>query len=247
MYFTTDGGWPMRMQEDSIGCGGGERMILLIYNEETGQMEKMSRSCHEDMPYTTDGVLTVDSFRANSRTQLMWSTKQFLKSVNDSFHQLKVPFDVIHGFSRIWEHFEEENFAHKLGTALTGGQNLNSLRRKQLLKDLEMQGDYTHIQDFDHAPAIVHFHQSFDPASSIIVFETIQMGSVGVSVCALQDALWYLGYEIFSINGIFDEQLKQQVLSFQKMSGLDEDGIVGVNTWTALMQLIDPEEIRYNV
>ena len=222
-------------------------MILLIYNEETGQMEKSNRSCDEDMPYTTDGVLTVDMFRANSSTQLMWSTKQFLESVNVSFHELGVPFDVMHGFSRVWEHFDDEQFAHKLGTALTGGQNLNSLRRRRLLKDLEIQGDYTSVQDFDLAPSIVHFHQCFDPTSSVIVFQTVQVGSVGVSVCALQDALWYLGYEVERINGIFNEQLKQQVLDFQRMSGLDEDGVVGVNTWTALMQLIDPEEIRYNV
>ena len=222
-------------------------MILLIYNEETNQMEKMIRSCHENMPYTTDGVLTVDAFRADSSSQLMWSTKLFLESVNDSFHQLNVPFEIRHGFCRVWEHFENQQFAHQLGTAISGGQNLNSLRRKRLLKDLENQEVYTGIQDFDLDPSIVQFEQCFKPSSSVIVFQTVEKGSIGVSVCALQDALWYLGYEIAAITGIFDEQLDQQVRSFQRVSGLDVDGIVGVNTWTSLMQLIDPEEIRYNV
>ena len=222
-------------------------MIVLIYDEVSGQMEKLVRSCCDDMPYTSDGVLSVDAFRANSSTQLMWTTKQFLESVNVSFHELNVPFEVLHGFSRVWEHFEEEQFAHKLGTALSGGQNLNIKRRQQLLKNLEAQGDVTYVQDFDHAPSIVHFHQCFNPSSATIVFETIQQGSIGVSVCALQDALWYLGYDIPVINGLFDEMLKQEVMSFQKSNGLDVDGICGAATWTALMQIIDPEELRYNV
>lgn len=222
-------------------------MIVLIYNEETGQMEKMIRNCCENMPYTRDGVLSVDSFRGRSNTQVVWSTKMFMESVNESFHELGVPFEVIHGFSRAWEHFDNEQFAHKLGTALTGGQNLNSRRKQQLLKDLEAQDDYTYIHDFDHGPSVVHFHQAFDSLGSSIVFQKVQQGSVGVSVCALQDALWFLGYDIPSINGVFDELLDTEVRRFQRVAGLDEDGIAGINTWTALMQIIDPEEIRYKV
>ncbi len=222
-------------------------MIILIYNEETGQMEKFERDCSENMPYTKDNVLTVDAFRADSNTRLLWSTKQFLESVNESFHQLKVPFEVEHGFSRVWEHFENEQFAHKLGTALSGGANLNGRRKVQLLKDLEAQEDYTGIQDFDHAPSIIHFHQSFDPVSDVIVFSQVSNGSVGVSVCALQDALWFLGYDISSINGIFDDALEKELVSFQMTSGLSADGIAGINTWTYLMQILDPEEIRYKV
>lgn len=222
-------------------------MIVLIYNDETGQMERMSRDCSENMPYTTDHVLTVESFRGRSSSRLLWSTKSFLESVNESFHQLNACFDVMHGFSRVWERFENEQFAHKLGTALSGGQNLNSRRKEQLIKDLEEQDDYTFIQDFDHMPSIVHFHQMTDSSSDVIVFETVQKGSVGVSVCALQDALWYLGYDIPSINGIFDENLEHELISFQRSNGLSVDGIAGVNTWTSLMQILDPEEIRYMV
>lgn len=222
-------------------------MILLIYHEETGQMEKLERDCCENMPYTTDGVLSVEAFRGKSNTRLMWSTKRFLESVNESFHKLGVPFVVEHGFSRVWERFENEQFAHKLGTALTGGQNLNSRRKVQLIKNLESQDDYTRVQDFDHAPSIIHFHQSFDPASDVIVFQRISQGSVGVSVCALQDALWFLGYDIASINGVFDEHLENELKSFQRAVGLSVDGIAGLNTWTYLMQLLDPDEIRYKV
>ncbi len=222
-------------------------MIILIYNEETGQMEKWERDCYENMPYTTDGVLTVESFRSDSNTRLLWSTKQFLESVNESFHQLSVPFEVEHGFSRVWEHFENEQFAHKLGTALSGGENLNARRKVQLLKDLEAQDDYTSIQDFDLAPSIIHFHQSFDSVSDVIVFSKISNGSVGVSVCALQDALWFLGYDIPSIDGIFDSVLEKELKSFQRTNGLSADGIAGANTWTYLMQVLDPEEIRYKV
>lgn len=222
-------------------------MIVLVYNEEKGQMEKFERDCYENMPYTTDGVLTVDSFRGKSNTRLLWSTKLFLKSANESFHRLKVPFEVTHGFSRAWEHFENEQFAHKLGTAITGGQNLNARRKEAFLKELEMQDDYTFLQDFDHAPSIIHFHQCFDPISDVIVFSKVQQGSVGVSVCALQDALWALGYEVASINGIFDDQLEQELRRFQSTCGLSADGIAGAETWKMLMQILDPEEIRYKV
>ena len=59
--------------------------------------------------------------------------------------------------------------------------------------------------------------------------------------------MWYLGYDVPVINGLFDGMLKQEVMSFQKSNGLDVDGICGAATWTALMQIIDPEELRYNV
>lgn len=238
---------PVHFIVDFIHCGGGGDMILLIYNEDTGQMERMQRDCHENMPYTTNGVLTVESFRGKSGSRLLWSTKSFLESVSESFQTLHCPFEVTHGFSRVWERFENEQFAHKLGTALTGGQNLNERRKVQLRKDLEVQQDYTWIQDGDLMPSVVHFHQTIDSVSDVIVFERMQKGSVGTSVCALQDALWFLGYDIPSINGIFDHQLDQELRSFQMSNGLSVDGIAGINTWTLLMQILDSEEIRYKV
>lgn len=64
----------------------------------------------------------------------------------------------------------------------------------------------------------------------------LQKGSSGSSVRILQYYLSFLGYfnlklPYISIDGIFGDETRDAVLTFQSLYGLDVDGIVGRDTW----------------
>ena len=62
----------------------------------------------------------------------------------------------------------------------------------------------------------------------------LKKGSKSEEVRQLQERLYIIGYEPGTADGIFGEKTKQAVISFQTDAGLQTDGIVGKNTWTAL-------------
>lgn len=70
----------------------------------------------------------------------------------------------------------------------------------------------------------------------------LRQGSVGPDVITLQYLLnviseYYPGIPAPSQNGSFDAGTRQSVIAFQRMMGLDPDGIVGALTWNALYEI----------
>lgn len=63
---------------------------------------------------------------------------------------------------------------------------------------------------------------------------TLSIGSRGSSVTELQRLLLAHGFSPGPIDGIFGSQTQSAVIAFQRSRGLVPDGIVGVQTWTAL-------------
>ena len=63
---------------------------------------------------------------------------------------------------------------------------------------------------------------------------TLRMGSRGASVVELQNLLLAHGFSPGPIDGIFGSQTQAAVMNFQRSRNLAIDGIVGVQTWTAL-------------
>ncbi|MEC4819244.1 MAG: peptidoglycan-binding domain-containing protein [Scytonema sp. PMC 1069.18] len=62
----------------------------------------------------------------------------------------------------------------------------------------------------------------------------LRQGLSGEDVKVLQKVLNARGYNAGKVDGIFGPQTETAVRGFQKEAGLTIDGIVGVNTWTAL-------------
>lgn len=76
---------------------------------------------------------------------------------------------------------------------------------------------------------------------------TLQLGSTGMGVRVLQFYLRLLNYFIPSIpyvelDGIYSEATENAVRAFQEYVGLPADGIVGANTWRALINLYEQIE-----
>lgn len=80
---------------------------------------------------------------------------------------------------------------------------------------------------------------------------TLRSDSTGEYVELLQIQLKQLMFYNGAINGLFDDQTLQSVKAFQINNRLDADGVVGADTWSALIYLYAPlvtcEEVNYHI
>jgi hypothetical protein len=73
------------------------------------------------------------------------------------------------------------------------------------------------------------------------VQRTLHSGMTGPDVRALQRQLTGLHYDVGGVDGSFDFDTQHAVTAFQKVNGLDRDGVVGMDVWRALD---DPHKLR---
>ncbi len=64
---------------------------------------------------------------------------------------------------------------------------------------------------------------------------TLKRGDRGAAVELLQGVLQKLGYDISAPDGIFGGETVEQVKAFQSNVGLDEDGVFGPDTASAMI------------
>ncbi len=70
--------------------------------------------------------------------------------------------------------------------------------------------------------------------SSVVCFASFQVGDEGEDVSEIQSALTKMGYPV-EVDGYFSSAMEYQVKNFQSVWGLEPDGIVGKDTYYALM------------
>lgn len=79
--------------------------------------------------------------------------------------------------------------------------------------------------------------------TSLIPLPTLEQEDIGLAVTLLQHLLVSYGYlSSDQVNGVFAWTIDNAVRQFQHDNGLYADGVVGYNTWSALMELNDANQ-----
>lgn len=140
-----------------------------------------------------------------------------------------------------------ENYGEYVSKLMYSGVN-NPVMYSRWRDDIANYGEYEGFYDF-----IKSIYQSAKAKIDAIFGESqsgynttirniakqlpiVRYGSRGLYVKFLQKLLKKAGYNI-KVDGIFGRQTFRAVIDFQKKHGLAVDGIVGINTWTKLMQV----------
>jgi murein L,D-transpeptidase YcbB/YkuD len=69
----------------------------------------------------------------------------------------------------------------------------------------------------------------------------LSMGHKSNKILAVQGILKEIGYQV-NVNGLFDENMRREVLQFQKDFNLTADGIVGPKTYALLYMMKEENE-----
>ena len=126
---------------------------------------------------------------------------------------------------------------HYAGTAFDVGQNLPASERTIMRNKAISSGVWSFVEPASLTPTWVHFdRRSGPPACGAGGYPLLRNGSRGNYVLILQDSLNNLGYRTGGLDGLFGPATANSVMAYKKYKGLIADGVVGCNTWTALMR-----------
>lgn len=208
---------------------------VYVYNNRNDSMEYYTLAESDAMPYNIGRTLTVDEFRGSSRAGTLWTSRRAMEAFNVTRNTWGRPIYVGFAFKRIWEGGHAAMSQHYAGVSFDVGQNLDSFTRDQLRNTAAQTGVWSYVEPAYLTPTWVHMDARQTPAAcSAGGYPLVQMGSAGVYVLTLQDALNALGYTGSGLDGYFGNGTRKAVISFQRAQGLGADGIVGCLTWESL-------------
>ncbi|MCM0649930.1 peptidoglycan-binding protein [Clostridium swellfunianum] len=208
---------------------------ILVYNHVTGRMETYYRGFLEPMPYVVGRTLTVGEFRAYSKSNLLWTDRRMMQAWNTFRRGWGRSIFVGYAFKRIWEGGHSGQSQHYAGLAMDLGQTLSAAQRYALRRYAVNSGLWTYVEPASLTPRWVHVDKRFGaPACASGGYPLLSVGSKGVYVCILQDALNTLGFTSSSIDGVFGYGTRRAVLNFQRQWGLPQTGRADCGTWIRL-------------
>ena len=208
---------------------------ILMYNNNSNRMETYYRGLSEAMPYVSNRTLTVREFRANSSSNILWTSLRTMNAWNSFRYVYGRSIYVGFAFKRCWEGGHGNQSQHYAGTAFDVGQNLSYSDRVTLRNLAANSGIWTYVEPISQTPRWVHF----DERTTAAGYPTIRYGNKGNYVCTAQDALNTLGLTTGGLDGIFGNNTRNAVLTFQSRNGLSADGILGPLTWSNLMAQVN--------
>lgn len=210
---------------------------ILVYNNDTNKMEKYIRSESEAMPYNTNRTLLVREFRGASNSNILWTTRNTMRSWNSTRYLYGAPIPVGYAFRRSWEGGHTGQSQHYAGVAFDVAQTLSNSKRNTLRNLAINSGVWSYVEPASLTPTWVHFDKrSFPAACSTGGYPLVKQGSKGVYVLIAQDGLNTLGYTTGGLDGVFGTKTKNAVIRYQRSRGLSADGIIGCNTWRSLQE-----------
>jgi len=209
-------------------------ITVLVYDNQTGKMERYNRELNQPMPYITGNTLTVGEFRGKSKSDIIWTDRRAMNAWNKTRAAWGKSIHVGYAFRRIGEGGHADQSQHYAGVSFDVGQNLTNAQRVQLRNLASSLGVWSYVEPAYLTPTWVHFDARLGPPACSAGYPMLSQGSKGVYVCTLQDALNTVGAYSVAVDGIFGGNTSTAVRAFQREAGLVPDGIVGCATWTAL-------------
>jgi hypothetical protein len=208
---------------------------ILVYNPGTNRVETYYRGLLEPMPYVTGRTMTVGEFRGRSTSNILWTDRRFMASWNAFRTGRGRSIFIGYGFRRIWEGGHSNQSQHYAGAALDIGHTLTETQRNALRNYAIRSGVWTYVEPASLTPRWVHVDDRFGtPACAEGGYPTLRLGSKGIYVFVLQDALTALGFSGSGFDGVFGYGTRRAVMDFQINQGLSVTGVVSCATWTWL-------------
>lgn len=209
-------------------------ITVLVYNNQTGLMERYQRELYQPMPYINGNTLTVGEFRGKSSSDIIWTDRRAMDAWNQTRQAWSRPIYVGYAFRRIGEGGHANQSQHYAGVAFDVAQNLDNASRARLRELSAQLGVWSYVEPDYLTPTWVHLDARLGPPACSAGYPMVRQGSRGVYVCILQDALNTVGAYSVGVDGVFGPRTMDAVRAFQNANGLTADGVVGCSTWTAL-------------
>lgn len=129
---------------------------------------------------------------------------------------------------------------HHIGVYIGGGVCVEAKGTKSgvVVSDIEVWDEWGELKCVDY---------TYAEGVELEVATTIRLGCYGDAVTKLQNNLNQLGYDCGKADGIFGQNTRTAVMSFQNAHGLKIDGIVGEQTMAALNAELEKTPVDENV
>jgi hypothetical protein len=219
----------------NVFMGGLILPKILVYNHVANRMETYYRGLLEPMPYVTGRTMTVGEFRAYSRSNVLWTDRRTIQAWNAFRRGWGRSIFIGYAFKRIWEGGHSGQSQHYAGVALDLGQTLSGTERNRLRTYAINSGLWSYVEPASLTPRWVHVDKRVGaPACASGGYPALGLGSKGVYVCILQDALNVLGFTSTNIDGVFGSGTRRAVINFQRQWGIPQSGRADCATWIRL-------------
>lgn len=209
---------------------------VYVLNGETSDIERYDRQPGDEMPYAGPHALTVEAFRGDSCSDVLWTERRAMEAWRGTARAFGGPVPVCLAFRRIWEGGRRPMSLHYAGVALdTGPAAPGEASLPGLYEAARGAGAWSHVRQANASPACLHLDTAQGiPACAGGGYPPVRRGDRNTYVFVLQDALGALGYTDGGLDGIFGLRVEIAVRRFQKDAGIWPDGTVGCATWVML-------------
>ena len=215
---------------------GGEKMAkIIVFDVYTQALERFYRNENDPMPYSYGDTMRVREFRGSSRSNVLWTSNAAMESWNATRRSYGSPIPFRFAFKRIWEGGHGKQSQHYAGVSFDVGQALSQAQRNRIWNTANNLGVWSYVEPISMTPTWVHMDKRYGPPACRAGYPSLSIGSRGIYVLVLQDALNALGYSTKTLDGAFGNNTKNALLAYQKNNGLRVDGICGCTSWTKIV------------
>ncbi len=210
---------------------------ILVYDTDANRVYSMTAGEDDPMPYSYGTTLRVREFRGSSGSPTLWTTTQAMECWNLTRRSYASGIFVGYAFKRIWEGGHSLTSQHYAGVSFDVGQTLSDTGRQRLWNLANNLGVWGYVEPIRMTPSWVHFDRRYGrPACSGTTsgYPTLRVGSRGVYVLVMQDALNALGYPTYGLDGLFGQNTRRALTNWQADANLAVDGVCGCNSWRRL-------------